>query len=78
MKNTAICRSFAVALGLLVYASVSIGQQTTGTKPEVGILDHKSEVIAIQNAMVVPEPGRVLENATIILRDGKFPSSVSV
>ena len=72
MKNTAICRSFAFALGLLIYSSVSFGQQTTGTKPEVGILDHKNEVIAIRNALVVPEPGRVVENATIILRDGKI------
>ena len=58
-------------LGLSVSSRVSTGQQTTGTKPEVGILDHKSEIITIRHATVVPEPGKVLENATIVVRDGK-------
>jgi imidazolonepropionase-like amidohydrolase len=72
MKNTALYWSLAFALGLSVSSNVSVGQQTTGTKPEVGILDHKSEIITIRNATVVPEPGRVLENATIVVRDGKI------
>ena len=72
MNNTALCRGSAFALGLLVFSSVSLGQQTTGTKPEVGILEHKSEVIALRNVTVVPEPGRTLENATILVRDGKI------
>lgn len=58
--------------GLLVFSSVSNGQQTAGTKPETGILDHKSEIIAIQNASVVPEPGKVLEKCILVIRDGKI------
>ena len=71
MKNTALYWSLGLVLGLSVSSSVSIGQQTTGTKPEVGILDHKSEIITIRHATVVPEPGKILENATIVVRDGK-------
>ncbi len=71
MKNTAFSWGSAVALGLVVYAGVSPGQQTSGTKPEVGILDHKSQVLAIQNATVVPEPGTFLDKATIVVKDGK-------
>ena len=71
MKNTALYWSLGLVLGLSVSSSVSTGQQTTGTKPEVGILDHKSEIITIRHATVVPEPGKVLENATIVVRDGK-------
>lgn len=67
-----VCRNLAFTLGLLVFSSFSFGQQTAGTKPEVGIQDHKSDVIAILNATVVPEPGKILERATIVVRDGKI------
>ncbi len=49
-----------------------MAQQTAGTKPEVGVLEHKSDVVALQNATVVPEPGKSLEKATILVRDGKI------
>ncbi len=49
-----------------------MAQQTAGTKPEVGVLEHKSDIVAIQNATVVPEPGKSLEKATILVRDGKI------
>ena len=68
----AICRSLAFAFSLLVFSSISLGQQTAGTKPEVGIQNHKTDVIAIQNATVVPEPGKKLEKACIVIRDGKI------
>ena len=71
MANS-ICRNLAFALGLLVFSSFSFGQQTAGTKPEVGILEHKNNVIAIKNATVVPEPGKILEKAIIVVRDGKI------
>ena len=70
MTNS-IYRNLAFTLGILVFSSFSFGQQAAGTKPEVGIQDHKSDVIAIQNATVVPEPGKILERATIVVRDGK-------
>ena len=71
MTNTALRKGLALAFGLFVASSFSFGQQTSGTKPEVGILDHKSDVIAIVNATVVPAPGVLLEKATIVVRDGK-------
>ncbi len=67
-----ICRNLAFTLGLLVFSSFSFGQQTAGTRPEVGIQEHKNDVIAIQNATVVPETGKILEKATIVVRDGKI------
>ena len=72
MKNSAICPGLAFAFWLLVVSSFSVGQQTTGTKPEIGIQDHKSDFAAIINAIVVPEPGKVLEKCAIVLRDGKI------
>ena len=72
MKNLAICRNLAFAFSLLVFSSISLGQQTAGTKPEIGIQNHKTDVIAIQNATVVPEPGKKLEKACIVIRDGKI------
>ncbi|MCY2983655.1 MAG: amidohydrolase family protein [Planctomycetota bacterium] len=72
MNKTALGRSLASALGILVFSGISMAQQTAGTKPEVGVLEHKSDVVAIQNATVVPEPGKSLEKATILVRDGKI------
>jgi imidazolonepropionase-like amidohydrolase len=72
MNKTAFGRSWASALGILVFSGISMAQQTAGTKPEVGVLEHKSDVVAIQNATVVPEPGKSLEKATILVRDGKI------
>ncbi len=72
MKNFAICWSLALAFGILVFSSFSIGQQTAGTKPVSGILDHKSDTIAIQNASVVREPGKVHEKCNLVIRDGKI------
>ena len=67
-----VCRNLAFTLGLLVFSNLSFGQQTSGTKPEVGILVHNNDVYAIQNATVVPEPGKILEKATIVIRAGKI------
>ncbi len=72
MKKTAFFVGLAMALSLIVSSGVSQAQQSTGTKPEVGILEHKNQVFAIQNATVVPEPGTTLERATIVVRDGKI------
>ncbi len=72
MKNTAIWRGLAFALGLAIFSGFSLGQQPAGTKPDVGILEHKSDCVAIQNVTVVPEPGRILEKATVVLRGGKI------
>ncbi len=72
MKITAIFRGLAFALLLSFFPGFSNAQQTTGTKPEVGILEHKSDCVAIQNVTIVPEPGRILEKATLVVRGGKI------
>ena len=72
MNKTALGRNLASALSILVLSGISVAQQTAGTKPEVGVLEHKSDVVAIQNATVVPEPGKSLEKATILMRNGKI------
>ncbi len=59
-------------VGLLVFSRFSFAQQSAGTKPETGILEHRSNVFAIQNATIVMEPGKQLEKATLVIRDGKI------
>lgn len=65
-------------LGLLFSASLSIAfvgwtqaQQTTSTLPESGISEHPNELFAIVGATITVEPGRQLEQATLLIRDGK-------
>jgi len=72
MKNSAICRGLAFALGLSFFSGFSLGQRSAGTKPDVGILEHKNDCFAIQNVTIVPEPGRILEKATVVVRGGKI------
>ncbi len=72
MKNSAICRGLAFALGLSLFSGFSFGQPSAGTKPDVGILEHKNDCVAIQNVTIVPEPGRILEKATVVVRGGKI------
>lgn len=71
MKKTESCWSLACLLGLVSLTGISWAQQSSSTKPETGILEHKNDVYAIQNATVVTEAGKKLEKATIVIRDGK-------
>jgi imidazolonepropionase-like amidohydrolase len=62
----------AASLILVGFSGFSLPQQTTSTKPEVGILEHRNELFAIVNAAVIPVPGKRLEKATIVIQDGKI------
>ncbi len=72
MKKTASCWSLITVVWLVVFSRFAHAQQSAGTKPETGILEHRSTVFAIQNATIVVEPGRQLEKATLVIRDGKI------
>ncbi|MFQ5630081.1 MAG: hypothetical protein ACE5I1_15040 [bacterium] len=58
--------SLLCSTGLLFLASSAIAQTT----PVVGIHENTPNVVALQNAKIVVAPGQVLENATLIVRDG--------
>lgn len=45
-----------------------------GTVPSEGIADRPSRFVALTNARAVTEPGKVTENVTIVLRDGRIES----
>jgi imidazolonepropionase-like amidohydrolase len=66
-------RSF-LGLGLLVSsASLAVGldaQQSSRTEPVTGLRDNTSGFHALVGARVVTAPGQVLENATVVVRDG--------
>jgi imidazolonepropionase-like amidohydrolase len=72
MKRTASCLLPLSALAILAFPGFSLAQQSSSTKPEVGILEHRSDVFSIINASVIPEPGKRLDKATIVIRDGKI------
>lgn len=57
---------------LPLVAAVAAAQQRT--LPSEGVADRPARSVALTNARVVPEPGRVIENATVLLRDGRIES----
>jgi N-acetylglucosamine-6-phosphate deacetylase len=60
------------AAGLL-FAASAIAQTAAGprsTAPVVGLAENTPAVYALTNVRIVPEPGRVIEKGTIVLRDG--------
>ena len=57
---------------LPLVAAVAAAQQRT--LPSEGVADRPTRSIALTNARVVPEPGRVIENATVLLSDGRIES----
>jgi len=58
---------------LLLTAGVE-AQQATRTQPVTGIRDNGTGFHALVGARVVTSPGQVLENATIVVRDGLIQS----
>lgn len=64
-------KSCHVSMGLLTLWSVGL-YAAESRLPSQGISDRPSTVEALTNARVVTEPGKVLENATIVLRNGKI------
>lgn len=72
--SRSIARPLARAsfLVLPLVAAVAAAQQRT--LPSEGVADRPSRSVALTNARVVPEPGRVIENGTVVLRDGRIES----
>lgn len=62
-----------VAVGLLVAGALH-AQQASRTEPVTGLRDNSSGYHALVGARVVTAPGQVLENATIVIRDGLIVS----
>ena len=60
---------FGLALTLLLAGGLN-AQQATRTQPVEGIRDNGTGYHALTNARVVQAPGQVLDNATIVIRDG--------
>ncbi len=57
-------------LALSLSAGAVLAQQRT--LPSEGVADRPVRTVALTNARVVTEPGRVLESATVLLRDGRI------
>ncbi len=51
-----------------VIPAVSVASQTT---PVQGLHDNTPTFVALQNATIITEPGKQLNNATLVIRDGK-------
>ena len=62
-----------LSLGLLLSAGAS-AQQATRTEPVEGIRDNGTGYHALVKARVVTAPGQVLDNATIVIRNGLIQS----
>ena len=60
---------FGLSLTLLIAGGLN-AQQATRTQPVEGIRDNGTGYHALTNARVVQAPGQVLDNATIVIRDG--------
>jgi hypothetical protein len=61
-----------VVFGLVWLPCLVSAQQTSTTRPEVGIQEHRSRTVAITGATVFTDPGRSIENAVVVIRDGKI------
>jgi imidazolonepropionase-like amidohydrolase len=62
-------------LGLTLFLAGSVGaQQATRTEPITGIRDNGTGYHALVGARVVTAPGQVLEDATIVIRNGLIQS----
>ncbi len=58
-----------VALGFALTLP-GFGQTTVGNQPTVGIRERTPQVHAFTHATIVVEPGKVLKNATLLIRNG--------
>ena len=68
-------RALLSVLGLsLVIASGLDAQQATRTEPVAGMRDNGTGFHALVNARVVTAPGEVMDNATIVIRNGLIES----
>ncbi len=65
IKQSAIRSSITLLWMLLLVRSIA-GQ----TEPVVGFLEYTPKMYALTNARIVTKPGNVLDNATLLIRDG--------
>ena len=63
-------------LALAVCAALPLIAAASQTTPVRGLHDNSSTFIALQNATIVTEPGKKLENATLVIRHGKIVAVV--
>lgn len=59
-----------IAAALLATMSGAVGASQTTTVQ--GLHDNSSQFFALQNATIVTEPGQRIENATLVIRNGKI------
>src|SRR5262245_29017455 len=59
-----------VALVLLALAAVYAPAAPPTTTPVTGLAQNTPAVFALTNLRIVPEPGKVIEKGTIVVRDG--------
>lgn len=65
----------AVLRAALVTALAATGAQAQqSTVPSEGVADRPSRYVALTHARVVTEPGKVVDDATLVLRDGRIVS----
>lgn len=55
---------------IIILAVILCGSVAAQTTPELGIRDKTPEITALTNARIIPAPGRVIENGTLLIRDG--------
>jgi imidazolonepropionase-like amidohydrolase len=65
-----ILRGLGLALTSGLLAASLDAQQSSRTEPVTGLRDNTSSYHALVGARVVTAPGQVIENATIVIRDG--------
>jgi imidazolonepropionase-like amidohydrolase len=64
-------RAFRLLLGIAALAATSLeAQQSSRTEPSAGLRDNGTGYHALVGAKVVTAPGQVLNNATVVIRNG--------
>lgn len=59
-------------LSLAILGTTSAVSYAAQTTPELGIRDKTPNLVALTNATVTTEPGKTVQSATILIRDGKI------
>ncbi len=63
--------TYSVICQLVLVSAILAGDSQSGTRPDVGILDHRNEVFALTGGTIVTRAGRTIEKGTILVQDGK-------
>src|SRR3954464_10482690 len=66
-RNVLVVVAVLLVGGLVGYRSTAA---PPATAPVVGLAQNTPAVFALTNLRIVPEPGRVIEKGTIVVRDG--------